>query len=126
MNTYVEFNPNPDGKITDDCVIRSLSIALDLDWETVYIKLSVFGLMYHDIMNANYVWAKMLEEYGFNRYIIPDNCPNCYTVKQFAKDNPSGIFVLGTGQHVVTVKDGCYYDTFDSGDYVPMYCWKKV
>ena len=61
---YIEANPNPEGKIVDDCVVRALSIALDTDWETVYAKLSVLGLMYHDIMTANYIWAKMLEENG--------------------------------------------------------------
>ena len=123
---YIEANPNPEGKIVDDCVIRSLSIALDMDWESVYAKLSVLGLMYHDIMTANYVWAKMLEENGFRKFIIPDTCPDCYTIKQFVKDNPSGVYVLGTGQHAVAVKDGSYYDTFDSGDYSHICCWVKV
>ena len=123
---YIEANPNPEGKIVDDCVVRALSIALDTDWETVYAKLSVLGLMYHDIMTANYIWAKMLEENGFRKFIIPDTCPNCYTIKQFAEDNPSGIYVLGTGQHAVAVKNGNYYDTFDSADYVPIYYWIKM
>ena len=123
---YIEANPNPEGKIVDDCVVRALSIALDTDWETVYAKLSVLGLMYHDIMTANYIWAKMLEENGFRKFIIPDTCPNCYTIKQFAEDNPSGIYVLGTGQHAVVVKNGNYYDTFDSADYVPIYYWIKM
>ena len=123
---YIEANPNPEGKIADDCVVRALSIALDADWETVYAKLSVLGLMYHDIMTANYIWAKMLEENGFRKFIIPDTCPNCYTIKQFAEDNPSGIYVLGTGQHAVAIKDGDYFDTFDSGDYVPIFYWIKM
>ena len=123
---YIKENPNPEGKIVDDCVVRALSIALGTDWETVYAKLSVLGLMYHDIMTANYIWAKMLEENGFRKFIIPDTCPNCYTIKQFAEDNPSGIYVLGTGQHAVAVKNGSYYDTFDSGDYSPICCWVKV
>ena len=123
---YIEANTNPEGKIVDDCVVRALSIALDTDWETVYAKLSVLGLMYHDIMTANYIWAKMLEENGFQKFIVPDTCPNCYTIKQFAKDNPTGIFVVGTGQHAVVVKNGNYYDTFDSGDYVAICFWVKV
>lgn len=122
---YVFCNPNPDGKLTDDCVIRALSIVLDIGWEDVYAKLSVIGLMYHDIMNANYVWAKLLDEYGFRRHVIPDTCPCCYTVKQFVEDHPRGTFLLATGQHVIAIIDGSYYDTFDSGDYVPIYYWQK-
>ena len=122
---YKFFNPNPDGKLIDDCTIRALSIVLKLDWETVYTKLSILGLMYHDMMNANYIWAKLLDEYGFRRHVIPDTCPSCYTVRQFAIDNPEGTFLLATGSHVVVVIDGDYYDTFDSGDYVPICFWKQ-
>ena len=122
---YVFFNPNPDGKLVDDCVIRALSIVLDMDWEEVHAKLSVISLMYHDMMNSNYVWERMLDEYGFRRHIIPNTCPSCYTVRQFASDNPEGVYLLATGQHVVAVINGDYYDTFDSGDYVPIYYWQK-
>ena len=122
--SYVFRNPNPEGKLVDDCVIRALSIITGEDWETIYVKLSVLGLMYHDRMDANYVWGKYLEENGFRRYLIPDTCPNCYTVKQFALDYPNGKYLLGTGEHVIAVIDGNYLDTFDSGDYVPIYYWK--
>lgn len=123
--SYRFLNPNPDGILVDDCVYRSLSIVLDLDWETVYAKLSVLGLMYHDAPISNRVWPKLLEEYGFRRYLIPDTCPDCYTVRRFTNDFPSGTFLLSTGTHVIPVKDGNYLDTFDSGDYVPYSYWKR-
>ena len=122
---YIFANPNPEGKLIDDCVFRAISIVLDTDWEDVYCKLSILGLMHHDRPDANYVWADLLEENGFKRYILPDTCPNCYTVKDFVEDNPDGVFLLATGSHVIAVKDGSYYDTFDSGDYVPVFYWKK-
>ena len=74
--SYIFANPNPEGKLVDDCVIRALSIVMKTDWETTYTRLSVLGLMYHDRMDANYVWGKYLEENGFERYLIPDTCPD--------------------------------------------------
>ena len=123
--SYVFANPNPDGKLVDDCVFRALSIVLDSDWEDVFAKLSVLALMHHDKPDANYVWADLIESNGFKRHILPDTCPNCYKVRDFVRDYPTGTYLLGTGTHVVAVKDGNYYDTFDSGDYVPVYYWAK-
>lgn len=122
---YVFYTTNPEGKLVDDCVVRALSIVLDTDWESVYTRLSVLGLMHHDRMDANYVWADMLEENGFKRYVIPDTCPTCYTVRQFTIDYPKGTYLLATGEHVIAVQDGNYLDTFDSGDYVPIFFWQK-
>lgn len=122
---YVFCNPNPDGILVDDCVFRALSIVMNTDWETTFVRLSVLGLKYHNRTDSNYVWGKYLEENGFKKYIIPNTCPDCYTIRQFCKDNKHGRYLLATGEHVVAVIDGNYMDTFDSGDYVPVYYWKQ-
>lgn len=98
---------------------------LGMDWDTVAIHLLVYVLMEHDRADSNAVWGRMLEENGFKRHSIPDYCPNCYTINQFALDHPKGIYVLATGTHVVALIDGTYYDTVDTGDYVPVYYWKR-
>jgi hypothetical protein len=36
-----------------------------------------------------------------------------------------GTFVLGTGDHAVTVVDGDYYDSFDSGQMIPIVYYRK-
>jgi len=35
------------------------------------------------------------------------------------------IGILATGTHVIAVGDGNYYDTWDSGQEVPIYYWRK-
>lgn len=57
--------------------------------------------------------------------VIPNSCPDCYTVSDFTVDFPKGKYLLGTGSHVVTVADGNYFDTWDSGNEVPIYFFTK-
>lgn len=122
---YVEFNNNPLGKRVGDCTVRAISAALGEEWDKTYINLMMEGFTYKDLPSSNYVWGAFLEDRGYARYAIPNSCPSCYTVKQFCEDNPSGEFVLGTGTHVLFAKDGDYYDSWDSGDEVPVFYWKK-
>ena len=40
---YVFANPNPHKLITDDCVIRAISLAEGKPWEDTYVELCVEG-----------------------------------------------------------------------------------
>lgn len=79
----------------------------------------------YDMPNANSVINAVLRENGFRKGIVPDTCPDCYTVADFANDHPNGVFVLGTGDHVVTVSNGKIYDSWDSSNEIPIYYWYK-
>ena len=81
--------------------------------------------MLNDMPSANYVWSSYLQSKGFERTVIPNTCPSCYTVKDFCIDYPKGLYMLAIGNHVVAVEDGNYYDTWDSGDEIPMFYWQK-
>lgn len=75
--------------------------------------------------SVNKVWGNYLTSIGFIRYMLPDTCPDCYTVREFCQDNPSGTFILATGSHVIAAKDGDYYDAWDSGDELPTSVWRR-
>ena len=122
---YIPFQNNPLNKRTDDCVVRALSKALDEPWERVYIDLCLKGLEMADWGNNNAVWDEYLRDKGYRRETIPNTCPNCYTLADFCRDNPSGEFIVSTGTHAVSVIDGNYYDTWDSGDVVPLYAYRR-
>jgi hypothetical protein len=62
---------------------------------------------------------------GFKRHLCPDNYPDRYTVEEFCKEHPEGVYLLATDSHVVAVIDGNYIDTWNSGNEVPVYYWKK-
>ena len=122
---FVEINPNPLRRTVGDCVVRALCIATDSDWDTVMLELTIISLLVKDMQNSNDVWGMYLRNHGFTRDFIPNTCPDCYTIKDFAYDHPQGTYVVGTGTHAVCIKDGHYYDTANSGDEVPAYVWKK-
>ena len=122
---YIYTNPNPKGAITGDCVVRAVAIANDLDWDTAYLILSDYGFRMKNMPNADSVWSKVLKDFGFKRRSIPDTCPACYTIREFCEDHPEGIYILGTGSHVVAVIDGNVYDSWDSLDETPILYWRK-
>lgn len=119
------YNPNPEHNDTGDCVIRALSLAFGTDWETTFLNVAMKGYEMHKMPSNNAVWDAYLRHNGFKRYILPNDCPDCYRIKNFCMDNPTGVYILATGSHVVTVIDGNYYDTWDSGNEVAIYFYKK-
>lgn len=122
---FVFVNPNPSQNLTGDCVIRAISLAENMSWEDTYMELAIEGFLLHDMPSANHVWSHYLTQKNYKRYVIPNTCPECYTVNTFAADYPKGIYILATGTHVVTVSDGNYFDTWDSGNEIPIYYFKK-
>lgn len=122
---YKFANPNPANNFTGDCVIRALSIALNESWDDIFLQLMVTGYEMKDMPSSNNVWAYFLHNRGFERNVIPDICPDCVTIRDFAQNTPNGIYILGTGSHVVAVIDGTYYDTWDSGNEVPIFYWRR-
>lgn len=89
------------------------------------MNMALQGFMMHDMPSSNAVWGAFLRKNGFQRRTIPNTCPDCYTVKDFTRDYPFGEYLLATGTHVVAVKDGNYFDTWDSGNEIPIYYWQK-
>lgn len=125
MAKWIYFNPNPAGQRIGDCVIRAISAVTEQDWDKTYTGLSFQGFALKDMPSSNYVWGEYLKSKGFRREAIPNTCPACYTVEEFADEHPHGAYVLGTGTHAVAVINGNIYDSWDSRGEVPIYYYKE-
>ena len=122
---YKYYNPNPANNDTGDCVVRAISKALNQTWDETYWDLCDQGYLMGDWGDSNRVWDTYLRENGFIRKVIPNTCPRCYTVEDFCHDNPYGIFILATGNHVVAVIDGIAYDSWNSLREVPIFYYVR-
>lgn len=71
--------------------------------------------------SANHVWGKYLRDHGFVRCLIEEDC----TVEDFCRDHSEGTYILAIGDHVVCVEGGFYWDSWDSGQEVPVYYWTR-
>ena len=122
---YQYYNPNPAGRFVGDCTIRAICKLTDQDWDTVYVCTAFQGFVNKDMPSGNATLGSYLIKLGYHREFIPDNFLGYYTVKDFCRDHPYGKFLLALDGHVVTVVDGNYYDTWDSGNELPVYFWMK-
>lgn len=122
---FIYCNPNPKEKLTGDCVIRAICIAENKSWDEIFLGLMIKCFAIKDMPSDNDAWSEYLQELGYKKHIIPDTCPSCYKISDFAKDNPKGVFIVATGTHVVAVRQGNYYDTWDSGSKIAIWYWCK-
>lgn len=125
MNRWRYWNENPAGRNVGDCAVRAVAVALGVDWETAYLMISDAGYKMADMPSSNSVWGAVLRQNGFYRHTIPNTCPDCYTINDFAEDHPKGVYVVCTGNHVCTIRDGLVFDSWDSTQEIPQFYWAK-
>ena len=122
---WIEYNPNPAGRSVGDCAVRAIAKALNVDWNRAFALIVANAYQMADMPSSNAVWGSVLFQHGFTRHALPETCPDCYTAEDFCNDHPSGVFVLGFGNHVATVIDGKIFDSWDSSKEIPQYYWMK-
>ena len=110
-----------------DCVIRSLTKVLDMEWIDVFDELIPIARELQCMPNGKAVYESYLKSKGFEyKGISNKKGSKRPTVKSFAKDNKAGTYFVRVANHVVAVKDGIYYDTWDCGDCCLYGYWDKV
>ena len=121
---FIKENLNPQNKNVGDCVIRAISKVLNQSWGRTYLELAVYGYSMADLQSADAVWGQYMSDKGFKKALLPIDCPNCMTVREFAERYKDDRYLLFVGEHVVAVVNGNYYDTWDSGDKIVIYFYK--
>lgn len=119
------YQPNPLRLNVGDCTVRSICAVTGEDWYTVHKALCDLSRSMGDMPSADRVWWELLKRCGFTQKRMIDRCPDCYTVEDFCRDHPGGVYVLGPHEHAVAVIDGCYWDSWDSGTTVPTYYFTR-
>lgn len=99
-----------------DCVIRTLTKALNEDWVTIFDKLVPIARENQCMPNSKTCWEHLLSSCGFEYHGISNaKGTKRPTVESFAREHKTGTYVLRVAHHIVCVVDGKYYDTWDSG-----------
>lgn len=115
---WKEYNPNPKGKNIGDCTLRAYCAAFDISWEEAFDIAS--GIAKENASMIQYVAEKVLLEH-FNCTVSDEynkktvKAKDRITVAEFAETHPYGTYILKIRNHVVTLKDGEYWDSWDSG-----------
>lgn len=123
--SFIEFNPNPKGKVAEDCTVRAIARLTNKSWDDAYLLVCTGGLIEKTMPDQKAAITTLMDILGFENNLLPNTCPKCYTIKRFCRDFPRGRFMVATGSHVVAVIDGNYYDAFDSGNEVLLNYWSE-
>lgn len=109
---FIEFTANPRKKRTNDCIVRSIANATGRPWADVLKELCEIGIELSNMPNA----GEVVDEYMYRRKIYANQPQGKITLAQFAKEHPTGRFVIGVPDHGVSMIDGDWYDLVDSGN----------
>lgn len=114
-----EFNPNPKGKNIGDCTLRAYCAAFNISWEEAFDIASEIAKENGSLVQ--YVADKVLTEHfeckmddKYNKKVVKPK--ERITVGEFATTHPYGVYVLLMRNHAVTLRNGEYWDSWDSGD----------
>lgn len=112
-----KYNPNPQSRNIGDCTLRSYCAAFGIDWEQAFDIAS--RIAKENSSMVQYVADKVLvDHFGctIDEEYKKTKAKDRITVNAFAMTHPYGTYVLHVRQHQVTVKNGEYWDSWDSGD----------
>lgn len=120
---YQYYNANPSDKVTNDCVIRVLSLAYDKTWITVFDELTSIARESFDVLNSKEVYTKYLELHQAE-YIKTMTKYHRLSGGDFADQYQEGIYILRMSHHLTVCKQGIIYDVFDCTDKMVYNAWR--
>ena len=115
--TFTFYNANPKGRITCDCVVRAICTALNEPYNDILKEMFDMAIK----TGYEYTDKKNIDEYlqlkGWTKRKQPRKKDNTkYTGEEFCGIF-KGVCVANIGgQHIVCIKNGKIYDTWNSTD----------
>lgn len=121
-----KYNPNPKSRNIGDCTLRAYCAAFGIDWNESFDIASKIAkdnssmVQYvSDKVLLNHFGCELDEEYKKTK------AKDRITVNSFAMTHPYGTYILAVRGHLVTVKNGEYWDSWDSGEKKVAKIYKK-
>ncbi len=109
-----------------DCAIRAFSKAENCSWLESYDEMYKLSREIQSPMNCKYGFEHIMKCKGYSYTGISNKKGTKRpTVDRFTKEHKEGTYVCVVANHYVTVKDGFYYDVWDSGECCLYGYWKK-
>ena len=112
---FIYFQSSKKRKRSADCSVRTLMASEHISWEEAFDILCGFARKVQDMPNETRVLTKAIESLGYKAMKVPSG-PKM-TMKEFAKDHKKGEYILYLAGHVVYMKNGNWYDTWDASEY---------
>jgi len=119
---YVYYQPNKKD-LKDkygDCTIRALTKAFGVTWLEAFDMVIPFCRreQVSNVFDCDIEKRKeIMNELGFDYVGVSNKRGHRRpTVREFAKAHETGVYICNVARHEVTVVDGQYFDTWDSGD----------
>lgn len=136
--TYHYYNANPKNRITGDCVVRALTVALEKPYDEILMELVDIQLTQGYSATSKEAYSRLLANHGWEKQKQPRKIDNTkYTGKEFCEaqqnktefvDNiifSDRIFAHVGGNHVAAIINGKVWDIWNStGDCIGNY-WVK-
>lgn len=117
--SWYKYNANPKGWKDGDCVIRSVSSALNQDWSTTFGDLCKIAAKKCRMPNSEQVYNKYLEDHGFIKMKqLKHDDGTKYTVQEVANEHEDCILLIHCAHHLTCAVGGRIVDTW--------YCGRKT
>ena len=117
---FIYHNQNPKGLRVSDCVIRAISLASGIDYNTIWKKLYYCGkLLDCDPFCLN-CYSFLLNDY----FKYPKVNAKNLTIKEFSETHPKGIYLVRVSSHISVVYDSNIIDIWDCSNEIITDCWK--
>lgn len=116
---YVEFNNNPKGKKTTDCVLRAISFAMEKDYIETYKDMVEFSIKKGIFISDNKFSKTYLKSKNIEIQKMPRRNDNIrYTVREFADEIAENgkTYILSIAHHLTVIKDKKLYDIWNCGN----------
>ena len=118
-NNYKYHNENPNGYHIPDCVIRAITLAMNIPYDEVVHLLSLNGKTFQCDCLSVVCYEKLLD-YDFN---LPHYKGNGKTASEVAKDFPNNILLLRMDGHLSCSIHGIIHDIWDCSDCIITDFW---